>query len=44
MILDWDIAQIEGAVFGKLAASVFARLDELARLCRARARLGGRLD
>jgi hypothetical protein len=34
--LDWDIAQIEGALLETWLPEVFARLEELARLCRAR--------
>src|SRR5580704_1525013 len=37
VILDWDIAQIEGAILEAWLPSVFQRLEELARLCRARA-------
>jgi hypothetical protein len=37
VILDWDIAQIEGAILETWLPSVFRRLEELARLCRARA-------
>jgi phage terminase large subunit-like protein len=36
VILDWDIAQIEGAILETWLPSVFQRLEELARLCRAR--------
>ena len=36
LILDWDIAQIEGAVLETWLPNVFARLEELARLCGAR--------
>jgi hypothetical protein len=36
VILDWDIAQIEGAILEAWLPSVFERLEELARLCRAR--------
>jgi hypothetical protein len=36
MILDWDIAQIEGAFLETWLPSVFDRLEELARLCQAR--------
>jgi hypothetical protein len=36
VILDWDIAQIEGAVLETWLPSVFVRLEELALLCRAR--------
>lgn len=36
VILDWDIAQIEGAILEAWLPSVFQRLEELARLCRAR--------
>jgi hypothetical protein len=36
LILDWDIAQIEGAILEAWLPSVFQRLEELARLCRAR--------
>ena len=36
MILDWDITQIEGAMLETWLPQVFARLEELARLCRAR--------
>ena len=37
VILDWEIAQIEGAILETWLPSVFQRLEELARLCRARA-------
>ena len=37
LILDWDIAQIEGAILESWLPNVFDRLEELARLCRARA-------
>jgi hypothetical protein len=37
LILDWDIVQIEGATLETWLPTVFARLEELARLCRARA-------
>ena len=33
--MDWDIAQIEGAILESWLPSVFDRLEELARLCRA---------
>jgi len=33
--LDWDITQIEGAMLETWLPQVFARLEELARLCRA---------
>lgn len=36
-ILDWDIVQIEGATLETWLPSVFRRLEELARLCQARA-------
>ena len=36
VILDWDVAQIEGATLETWLPSVFARLEELARACRAR--------
>ena len=36
MILDWDIVQIEGAMLETWLPSVFRRLEELSRLCRAR--------
>jgi hypothetical protein len=36
LILDWDIVQIEGATLETWLPSVFHRLDELAKLCRAR--------
>jgi hypothetical protein len=36
LILDGDIVQIEGAILEKWLPTVFARLEELARLCRAR--------
>jgi hypothetical protein len=36
IILDWDIAQIEGATLETWLPSVFAHLEELARGCRAR--------
>ena len=35
-ILDWDIAQIEGATLETWLPSVFHRLEELALICRAR--------
>jgi len=35
-ILDWDIVQIEGATLEAWLPSVFRRLEELARECRAR--------
>src|ERR1700682_5963707 len=45
VILDWDIAQIEGAILETWLPSVFQRLEELARLCRARAgSIGGFID
>lgn len=37
VILDWDIVQIEGQVLDTWLKTVFARLEELALLCRARA-------
>ncbi|QIG98089.1 hypothetical protein [Bradyrhizobium sp. 6(2017)] len=36
VILDWDIAQIEGATLETWLPSVFNRLEELARMCGAR--------
>jgi phage terminase large subunit-like protein len=36
MILDWDIVQIEGALLEKWLPTVFERLEELSRRCRAR--------
>jgi hypothetical protein len=36
LILDWDIAQIEGALLETWLPQVFAHLEELARLCGAR--------
>jgi hypothetical protein len=36
MILDWDIVQIEGALLVTWLPSIFERLEELSRLCRAR--------
>jgi hypothetical protein len=36
LILDWEIVQIEGATLETWLPSVFARLEELARICRAR--------
>jgi hypothetical protein len=36
IILDWDIAQIEGAILENWLPSVFARLEELSVACRAR--------
>jgi hypothetical protein len=36
LILDWDVTQIEGAMLETWLPQVFARLEELARLCRAR--------
>jgi len=35
-ILDWDIVQIEGATLEIWLPTIFARLEELARTCRAR--------
>lgn len=37
VVLDWDIVQIEGATLEVWLPSVFKRLEELARACRARA-------
>jgi hypothetical protein len=36
LILDWDVVQIEGATLETWLPSVFIRLEELARRCRAR--------
>jgi hypothetical protein len=36
MILDWDVAQIEGALLETWLPSIFKRLEELAQQCRAR--------
>jgi hypothetical protein len=36
LILDWDVVQIEGAMLETWLPQVFARLEELAQLCRAR--------
>jgi hypothetical protein len=36
MILDWDIAQIERALLETLLLTIFERLEELSRFCRAR--------
>jgi hypothetical protein len=36
LILDWDIIQIEGAILETWLPNVFHRLEEFARLCRAR--------
>jgi hypothetical protein len=36
LILDWDIAQIEGALLETWLPMVFERLEELSRLCGAR--------
>jgi hypothetical protein len=36
VILDWDVTQIEGATLETWLPFVFARLEELARLCNAR--------
>ncbi len=36
LILDWDIAQIEGAILETWLPIVFQRLEELARICGAR--------
>ncbi|MGC2079573.1 MAG: hypothetical protein WA728_26845 [Xanthobacteraceae bacterium] len=36
IVLDWDIAQIEGAILESWLPSVFRRLEELSRSCRAR--------
>ena len=35
-ILDWDIAQIEGALLDAWLPTIFRRLEDLARTCRAR--------
>ena len=35
-ILDWDIAQIEGALLDAWLPAIFKRLEDLARICRAR--------
>jgi hypothetical protein len=35
MILDWDIVQIEGATLETWLPTVFERLEQLSRLCRA---------
>ncbi|MGC2783843.1 MAG: hypothetical protein WA397_08410 [Roseiarcus sp.] len=35
-VLDWDVTQIEGAMLETWLPQVFARLEELARLCHAR--------
>jgi hypothetical protein len=37
VILDWDIVQIEGSLLETWLPSVFQRLEDLARACRARA-------
>jgi hypothetical protein len=36
LILDWDIVQIEGALLETWLPMVFARLEELSKMCRAR--------
>jgi hypothetical protein len=36
MVLDWNVAQIEGALLETWLPSVFKRLEELAQQCRAR--------
>jgi hypothetical protein len=36
LILDWEIVQIEGATLEVWLPSVFSRLEELSRICRAR--------
>jgi hypothetical protein len=36
IILDWDVVQIEGATLEHWLPQVFGRLEELARMCRAR--------
>ena len=36
LILDWDVVQIEGAILETWLPSVFARLEELSRICQAR--------
>jgi hypothetical protein len=36
LILDWDIAQIEGALLKTWLPMVFDRLEELSRLCGGR--------
>lgn len=40
-ILDWDIVQIEGSLLHTWLPSVFTRLEELARLARARGGVNG---
>ena len=40
-IIDWDIKQIEGALLEHWLPSVFKRLEELSRLCQARAGVVG---
>jgi hypothetical protein len=45
LILDWEIIQIEGATLETWLPSVFARLEELSRICRARSgSLGAWID
>jgi len=41
LILDWDIVQIEGAMLETWLPRVFARLEELSSVCRARGGSGG---
>lgn len=36
MILDWDVAQIEGAILETWLPSIFEKLEQLSRRCRAR--------
>jgi hypothetical protein len=43
LILDWDITQIEGALLETWLPTIFQRLEELARMCGARAGSAGSL-
>jgi hypothetical protein len=36
MILDWDIVQIQGALLETWLPTIFERLEELSKICRAR--------
>lgn len=44
LILDWDIVQIEGAILETWLPTVFERIEELARLCRARCSPGAFIE
>lgn len=44
VLLDWDVAQIEGALLEAWMPMVFGRLEELARLTSARSNLGAYIE